>query len=377
MSSTIPNHHQKSLPVHPFSMSFTLASSIAEKSSQLSTSFNKRFESVFPLTSPFNKPRYQTFAKQALSSVLGGISYFHGTWLVDRTTHHSYDEEDEDFWVSAHEARQTSTGAHLEGPAELFTSTPSRPFFPRGFYWDEGFHLLPIGKWDNDLGLEIMKSWFGLMDEDGWIAREQILGEEARSKVPAEFQTQYPHYANPPTLLMAVASFIERLQQTADKGVKSDYGQDVLGVEDMFSDKVTRRYLDNPELAKHYLMELYPLLQRHLEWFRRTQAGDIKVWDREAFSMKEGYRWRGRTPDHCLTSGLDDYPRARPPHTGELHVDLLSWMGFFARTLKGVAEYLGQTEDVAELAKMENAIIRNLDGKSLHLTYTDGRFTLE
>jgi hypothetical protein len=52
-------------------------------------------------------------------------------------------------------------------------------------------------------------------------------------------------------------------------------------------------------------------------------------------------------------------------------------MGFFARTLKGVAEYLGQTEDVAELAKMENAIIRNLDGKSMHLTCTDGRFTLE
>jgi len=333
-----------------------------EKSAELSTSFNERFASVFPLTAPFNKPRYQAFAKQALSSLLSGIGYFHGTWLVDRTTHHSYDEEDEDFWISAHEARQSSTGAHLEGPAELFTSTPSRPFFPRGFYWDEGFHLLPIGKWDNDLGLDIMKSWFKLMDEDGWIAREQILGEEARSKVPAEFQTQYPHYANPPTLLMAVASFVERLKDSERNGVKGDYGQNVLGVEDMFSEKVTRRYLDNPELAKHYLKELYPLLQKHHEWFRKTQAGDIKTWDREAFSMKEGYRWRGRTPDHCLTSGLDDYPRARPPHTGELHVDLLSWMGFFARTLKGVAEYLGETEDVADLAKMENAIIKNLDG---------------
>src|SRR5947207_12293229 len=122
MSSTIPNHHQKNLLVHPFSMLFTLASSIAEKSSELSTSFNERFESAFPLASPFNKPRYQTFAKQALSSILGGISYFHGTWLVDRTTHHSYDAEDEDFWVSAHEARQTSTGADLERAAERFTS---------------------------------------------------------------------------------------------------------------------------------------------------------------------------------------------------------------------------------------------------------------
>lgn len=70
----------------------------------------------------------------------------------------------------------------------------------------------------------------------------------------------------------------------------------------------------------------------------------------------------GRTPDHCLTSGLDDYPRARPPHTGELHVDLLSWMGYFARTLKEVAEYLGYDDDVLELRKIEGAIVRNLDG---------------
>ena len=48
---------------------------------------------------------------------------------------------------------------------------------------DEGFHLLLIGAWDNDLGLDILRSWIDLIDEDGWVAREQILGEEARSKV--------------------------------------------------------------------------------------------------------------------------------------------------------------------------------------------------
>jgi mannosyl-oligosaccharide glucosidase len=199
-----------------------------------------------------------------------------------------------------------------------------------------------------------MKSWFSLVDEEGWIAREQILGEESRSKVPLEFQTQYPHYGNPPTLLMSVAAFIERLkypQSVKDAELKTS------GVDE----DVTRRFLD-PELARHYLTQLYPLLQTHHDWFRRTQAGDIKPWDREAFSAKEGYRWRGRTPDHCLTSGLDDYPRARPPHTGELHVDLLSWMGFFARTLKDVATFLEYEEDITEYGRIENAIVRNLDG---------------
>jgi len=349
----------------PQRSNLTEASVITERSKEISTAFNTRFEKIFPLKAPFNTPRHSRFAKQALSSLLGGIAYFHGDYLVDRTTHTSYDEEDEDFWIEASAIRSQSQGAHLEGPAELFTATPSRPFFPRGFYWDEGFHLLPIGEWDNDLALEVLASWIRLMDDEGWIAREQILGEEARSKVPVEFQTQFPHYANPPTLLFPIASFIERLKREESQP-SHVFGQTTFmeeSIGDLISDDgITRRYLDDPDLARHYLRQLYPLLQRHYEWFRRTQAGDIKSWDREAYSSKEGYRWRGRTPDHCLTSGLDDYPRARPPHTGELHVDLLSWMGGFARTLKGVAEFLGEVDDAAELARMEEAIIKNLDG---------------
>ena len=48
---------------------------------------------------------------------------------------------------------------------------------------DEGFHLLHIGAWDNALSLEILKDWVNLVDEDGWVGREQILGEEAHSRV--------------------------------------------------------------------------------------------------------------------------------------------------------------------------------------------------
>lgn len=48
---------------------------------------------------------------------------------------------------------------------------------------DEGFHLLHVGAWDNALSLEILKDWVNLVNEDGWVGREQILGEEARSRV--------------------------------------------------------------------------------------------------------------------------------------------------------------------------------------------------
>jgi hypothetical protein len=80
----------------------------------------------------------------------------------------------------------------------LLTATPSRSFFPRGFYWDEGFHLLLIGLIDPQMrslpllfcdaahvcySLQILHSWVSLIDQDGWVGREQILGDEARSKV--------------------------------------------------------------------------------------------------------------------------------------------------------------------------------------------------
>ena len=321
---------------------------VSETVESVTKSFADRFSKTLAPQAPFNKPKFQTFARSMFSNLVGGIGFFYGDAVVDRSYAPEYDEENEGFWQETAEARGRGRFA-LEGPYSLYTSIPSRPFFPRGFLWDEGFHLLPVADWDMDLTLDIVKSWFNLIDDDGWIGREQILGPEARSKVPQEFQVQYPHYANPPTLFLIFEALIDKLHNPSpiDKNDPLEY--------------IRSAHIQNPELAISYLQALYPLLKRHYFWYRSTQWGDIKSYDREAFSTKEAYRWRGRTPQHILTSGLDDYPRPQPPHPGELHVDLISWMGLMTRSLRRIAEFISETDDAREFQGYETAILRNID----------------
>lgn len=82
--------------------------------------------------------------------------------------------------------------------------------------WDSGFDHHLIEAFDPELSLDIITSWANLIDDNGWLAREQILGDEARSKVPSEFQTQYPHYANPPTLITALEKQVEMIELIVD-----------------------------------------------------------------------------------------------------------------------------------------------------------------
>ncbi|KAI9686697.1 MAG: Processing alpha glucosidase I [Bathelium mastoideum] len=282
------------------------------------------------------------FSQNLLSNLLGGTGYFYGDSKVDTSNATEYREDELQFWEKTAEAHSRTT-PNTEGPFELFTSVPSRPFFPRGFLWDEGFHLKIILDWDMDLALDILCSWFALMDEHGWIAREQILGAEARSKVPPEFQVQYPHYANPPTLFAVVAAFLDRLS-----GKVSYTGLDSY-------------YLSHDQAGRNLLKDLYPLLKRHCEWFRRSQAGDLKSYKRPSPSSTHGYRWRGRYPQHTLTSGLDDYPCAEPPHSGELHVDAISWVGHMAVILQQVSGFLGEEEDKQMFEEHVQAIRESID----------------
>jgi mannosyl-oligosaccharide glucosidase len=309
-----------------------LSKQIEKMTSDFEANYSKRLAAA----APYADKKYQSFAQSLFSNLYGGMGYFHGDQVIDRSYAPEYEEENEGFWEESAEA-QARNQQKPEGPYELLTLVPSRPFFPRGFLWDEGFHLLPVVSWDVEVVLRILDSWFKTQDEDGWIPREQILGSEARSKVPAEFQIQYPFLANPPTLFMVLESLLDKVKDT--KGAS-----------------------ETDAILKPWLKQIYPYLQRNYDWYRKTQWGEMKTYDRpKHWARKEGYRWRGRTPRHTMASGLDDYPRAQPPHPGELHVDLMAWMGMMARAMTRVSRYIDETEDAKEYGRNSIAIHRNVN----------------
>lgn len=258
--------------------------------------FDRKVIEKFNLKSKDNRPLLP-FVKYCLSNLLGGISYFYG------------------------DSQVFSSDGTVEKTAEtsLFTDVPARANFPRGFYWDSGFHNLVIGKWDWKLSLEILTNWVDKIDEDGWVGREQILGAEARSKVPSEFITQNPKYSNPPAALLP----IEMLAGLISKSSSDD---------------------SSVKEIKATLRQMYPKLVRHFKWFLRTQRGVLVGSDGEDAFV---FRWRGRSSHHTLTSGLDDYPRGEVPSEYELHVDLLSWMAFSARSL-------GKLKRILEIEEMND-----------------------
>lgn len=194
------------------------------------------------------------------------------------------------------------------GPLTLFSTVPSRSFFPRGFLWDEGFHQLLLRRWDSKLSLEILSSWLDLMNEEGWILREVILGPEAEAQVPGEFIVQHNSVANPPMFFYLIKQFL--------------------------TDKTFR---DN----KHLLERMYPRLKLWYAWLNVSQSGP-----------SDGtYRWRGRNETtkfelnpKTLPSGLDDYPRASHPSPDEYHLDLYCWMAVSSKVMQDLSSIVGDKE---------------------------------
>ncbi|XP_004696166.1 mannosyl-oligosaccharide glucosidase [Echinops telfairi] len=277
--------------------------------------FRERFEKTFRLKKKGLSPEEQALGQAALSGLLGGIGYFYGQGLVLP-----------DMGVEGSEQKADPA---LFPPVPLFTAVPSRSFFPRGFLWDEGFHQLVVQRWDPRLSREALGHWLGLLNADGWIGREQVLGDEARARVPPEFLVQRAAHANPPTLLLPVAHMLEGS--------------------------------DPADLA--FFRKAFPRLYAWFSWLHQSQIGPVPL----------SYRWRGRDPalpnllnPKTLPSGLDDYPRASHPSTAERHLDLRCWVALGARVLLRLAEQLGEAEAVANLSPLATSLEAEASLDELH-----------
>lgn len=286
--------------------------------------FKQRFEKTYQLKEKGYTPNEIQFAEAALSNMVGGIGYFYGSSQVQ----------------SEHTAMPVP---YWKSP--LYTAVPSRSFFPRGFLWDEGFHELLIGTWDVDIGLDIMCHWMDLMNVEGWIPREVILGEEALAKVPDEFVTQRNTNANPPTFFLTLKLIITKYAHLL----------------------TTNNRLETLE-------RLYPRLQAWIGWYNTTQNGNV-------FGT---YRWRGRENfkenelnPKTLTSGFDDYPRASHPDDTERHVDLRCWIAFATGVMAELAHLLGRDDSKyleTHFYLSDNALLNELHLSPHTKTYSDYGF---
>ncbi|KAK7319058.1 hypothetical protein RJT34_03770 [Clitoria ternatea] len=258
--------------------------------------FDEKFEKVFNLAEKVVSESI-IVGKAAVGNLLGGIGYFYGQSEIALS-------------------RISNLGEHINyisyWPAELYTAVPSRPSFPRGFLWDEGFHQLIIWRWDIHISLDIIGHWLDLMNVDGWIPREQILGAEARSRVPEEYVPQHPTDGNPPTLFLALSDIINALK----------------------NNELTAK--DKTDIYQ-FLERAFVRLEAWFQWFNTTQSG----------KQMSSYYWHGRDNKtilelnpKTLSCGLDDYPRASHPSADERHVDLRCWMLLAADSMHSIGELL-------------------------------------
>ncbi|CAM9169154.1 unnamed protein product [Discosporangium mesarthrocarpum] len=343
-----------------------------------SSAFTSRFEGVFGLQGKKGFGSQDVAAaKAALSNLLGGTGYFSG--------------------------RSQIRGKLESFEGSLFTAVPSRTFFPRGFLWDEGFHQLLVSTWDRSISVDVLGHWLGLMHvhgsrdagegessqggkwggkcPGGWIPREQILGEEARRRVPEEFVAQDVNVANPPTLLLLVEHLLKDMAtrsgeegrgtgtrrviqaRTGDGGggegdrLKLPLPLDPGGLMEVCENTQGARgggrssgsgECTAPEFSStllDFLRQAHPLLDQWLRWLLVTQRpGGVGGGG----GGRRERSWRGR--DHrdgrlnalTLASGLDDFPRAsHPSETSEWHVDALCWLALGCRVMDKLSALVG------------------------------------
>lgn len=286
---------------------------------QASEKFDDRFASIFKLKDKGFQVKYIDFAKSAISNLLGEISYFYGSSRVISEYNKRYDKDPLNYW-----------------PAALYTSIPSRTSFPRGFLWNVGFDNLLISLWDPKITEDIIAHWLDLLNNEGWIPREQILGEEARAQCPDKFIVQDNKNANPPTFFITLKYLM-------------------------------RRGLTN----RQFLEKIFPRLKVMFHWLNTSQSGESPTT----------YYWRGRHYEtskqiNPLTpsSGFDDYPRANRPNSKERHLDLRCWMALASGAMADIGKKIKKEwkiyEDMHQLL-VDNDILDKYHWSSLKGMYSD------
>ncbi|KAK8805443.1 hypothetical protein WA158_002099 [Blastocystis sp. Blastoise] len=335
----------------PFSVDYIFTRNIATSSS-LSSFFTTpevpqeikqfdQFEFKFGLKGSLFSDRQIYVARHMLSNLLGGIGWFNGNTVLKN-------EEGQNMYTDY---------------GHLYTHVPSRSFFPRGFLWDEGFHLLVTCRWDVSLCTDILTSWFQRIYSNGYIEREQILGNESRSKVPSQFIPQSMDIANPPTLLLPLQYIYNYIQKKQLK--------------DPMNEQIDIEFEDTEDIVSlsSRVSSLLPSITSWFDWFNSTQQEEWKEGE-EAYKQQfqYRYRWKSRTEKHCLSSGIDDYPRHKIVTRGEGQIDLLIWTIYMGETLDSLMNLnppdMGDREILTDyMTKLKNTIEHYWDEE--HHIYTD------
>ena len=302
------SYSSKSIPKHE--ELDTLQAKIKERQAL----FEEQYQKIMPVVNvnPYqiNITEANEISRYALSNLLGGIQYSYG------------------------KIRVLQADGSEPPNKELFTATPSRVGFPRGFLWDEGFHQNLICEWNTTLCITMMRTWFNSIQDDGWIPREQARGDELESNfMQKEFLYQSQQEANPPSMILAILKLVNKI-----------YRQEV-------------EYDDGYEIYL-FLGDIYPKLKAWFYWLVKTQQ-NLDPADGADASLF--FKWACKAPCNgkYFASGLDDYPRHPHGYHAVAQLDLHIWLVTFARGIRMIEKTLGV--EVDDMDKNHAALLRTLD----------------
>jgi mannosyl-oligosaccharide glucosidase len=98
---------------------------------ELVAAYDAKFRARLPVQfadRTVNVQSLENFSKAITSNLLGGIGYFYGPSIISDKSSYEWDSDTPDLSFDVGSPRLTDARS-------LFTATPSRSFFPRGFYW--------------------------------------------------------------------------------------------------------------------------------------------------------------------------------------------------------------------------------------------------